>query len=77
MSTNKVVFEDLMIVWNYKNSLVSIRYIVAFPRKIIVKCIAIMQAASGILEDFVKNNEKMISESGHVVESTIVQTYVT
>ena len=41
------------------------------------KCVAIMQACSGVLEHFVKNNQKMISESGHAVESTIIETYVT
>ena len=41
------------------------------------KCVAIMQVLLVFWEDFVKNNQKMISESGHVVDSTIIETYMT
>lgn len=39
------------------------------------KCIAIMQAQSGVLEKFMKENAEMVSQSGHVIESTVITIY--
>ena len=35
-----------------------------------------MQAAPGVMEQFIADNSEMIASSGHVLESTVSQVYL-
>ena len=39
------------------------------------KCVAILQANPGKLDEFMAENGEMISQSGHIIESTVVNIY--
>ena len=40
------------------------------------KVCAVMQAAPGVMEQFIADNSAMIAASGHVLESTVSQVFV-
>ena len=40
------------------------------------KVCAVMQAAPGVMEQFIADNTDMIAASGHVLESTVSQVFV-
>ena len=40
------------------------------------KCVAVMRAVPGKLDEFMAANAEMIAQSGHVLESTVVTTYL-
>ena len=40
------------------------------------KVCAVMQAESGVMEQFMADNSEMIAASGHVLESTVAQVFV-
>lgn len=40
------------------------------------KVCAVMQAAPGVMEQFIADNSEMIASSGHVLESTVSQVYL-
>ena len=40
------------------------------------KVCAVMQAAPGVMEQFIADNTDMIAASGHVIESTVSQVFV-
>jgi hypothetical protein len=39
-------------------------------------CVAILQAAPGKLNEFMAANAEMVAKSGHVLESTVITTYL-
>lgn len=40
------------------------------------KVCVVMQAEAGVIDSFMASNAEMIANSGHVIESTTVSTYV-
>jgi hypothetical protein len=47
-----------------------------FKKQDPTKCVSIMQAEPGKLDEFMAANADMISQSGHVIESSIINTYL-
>ena len=40
------------------------------------KCVVIMSASEGALDKFMEANAEMVAASGHVMESTVLTTYL-
>ena len=40
------------------------------------KCVVIVSASEGALDNFMEANAEMVAASGHVMESTVLTTYV-
>ena len=40
------------------------------------RCVVIVSASEGALDKFMEANAEMVAESGHVMESTILKTYL-
>ena len=40
------------------------------------KCVVIVSASEGALDEFMKANAEMVAASGHIMESTVLTTYL-
>ena len=59
----------------FRKSLASLRYR-GVSKDDPSKVCAVMQAAPGVMEQFIADNTDMIAASGHVIESTVSQVFV-